>query len=104
MLIGLLLVSIKAFSKDVQVDIVSFSFQPEEIQAEVGDVLIFVNKDRIHHSVVPALDSHVQFEGSDVLRTGQMFELKVEEVKDIKVKCGLHPHMPGMKIKVTTPQ
>lgn len=104
MLMGLLLLPMEAFSsKNIQIDIMNFAFQPNEIQAEVGDVLIFVNKDTAPHSVVPASDSPLKFTKSGTLVTDQNFELKIEEAKDIKVKCGLHPRMPGVNIVVTAP-
>ncbi|MBE8221785.1 MAG: hypothetical protein HAW60_03550 [Bdellovibrionales bacterium] len=81
------------------IEIKSFKFIPEELDAKVGDKLIFINKDSAPHSVAPKDDSYFYFKSSGVLMTNDTFEIIVDQL-DISIMCGLHPRMPGFILNV----
>lgn len=97
---AVLLMSFSVFAKTHMVEIKQFRFEPSELTAEVGDVIQFVNLDSAPHSVVPDAGSANQFVGSGIMQTNDEFELMIEDGTTTDVKCGVHPRMPGMTIKV----
>lgn len=100
----LLFTATAAQATEFEVRIQNFKFQPAEVNVVVGDTIRFINFDRATHNVVPATNSVVQFTKSPRLEQGDEFVLQITEAATAKVKCGIHPMMPGVSLVFTSPE
>ncbi|MDH3754229.1 MAG: hypothetical protein OEU32_10195 [Acidimicrobiia bacterium] len=76
----------------VPAPIVNFDYG--DIDAEVGEPIVFANADSVPHTVTSgsALDPTSDFD-SGVLGTGQTFELSFDQAGEYPLFCVLHPEM-----------
>ena len=69
------------------------SFVPAQLSVTVGTTVVFVNRDRLPHSVVGALGEKEQFHSDGQLELDESFAVVLEEPGLIEVSCGIHSRM-----------
>ena len=81
---------VEAKSK-INVTIQNFSFQPSDISAKKGDLIIFTNQDSAPHTVTS------QSFDSGQLQNGQSFSLNTSNLNpgSYAFHCSIHPSMTG---------
>jgi plastocyanin len=77
----------------VSVSIEDLSFVPAQLSVTVGTTVVFVNRDRLPHSVVGALGEKEQFRSDGQLDQDESFAVVLEEPGLIEVSCGIHSRM-----------
>ena len=77
----------------ISVSIEDLSFVPAQLSVTVGTTVVFVNRDRLPHSVVGALGEKEQFHSDGQLDQGESFAVVLDEPGLIEVSCGIHSRM-----------
>lgn len=75
------------------VTIENSAFSPAEIVVKAGTEVVFVNRDRIPHSVLGTVDQEVRFRSREQLDEDETFAVVLDQPGKISVHCGLHPGM-----------
>ena len=70
-----------------------FCFRPRELSVTVGTMVVFVNHDRLPHSVVGALGEKEEFRSDGQLDQDESFAVVLDEPGLIEVTCGIHSRM-----------
>lgn len=78
-------------AKNHVVNIVDFRYEPETLEAHVGDTVTFVNKDSAPHTATATDDSF----DSGNLDSGDRWTLKLETTGTFEYLCTYHPDMTG---------
>ena len=73
------------------VDIQGFAFFPSELTINVGDSVVWNNKDSISHTVV----SNNAVFTSRPLKPGETFTFTFDKAGTYQYHCGIHPSMEG---------
>ncbi len=73
-----------------QVEISGFAFIPKQLRVNVGDTIMWTNKDIVPHNIIDSTD---QKNISPDLATGKTFTFVVKN--SMLYECGLHPSMKG---------
>ena len=73
--------------KTFNVAIKDFKFQPEKLEVEVGDTVIWTN-----HDIVPHIVSAEKFKSKNMDK-GESWSLKVKQKGDFPYICRFHPTM-----------
>jgi plastocyanin len=84
----------------VNVKIENYAFSPAETIVKVGTTVVFINLDRLPHSVIGTLGNEVKFRSQEQLDEDEPFEYVAYQPGEITVTCGLHSGMKG-RLKVT---
>jgi plastocyanin len=77
----------------ISVSIEDLSFVPAQLSVTVGTKVVFVNRDRLPHSVVGALGEKEQFRSDGQLDQDESFAVVLDEPGLIEVSCGIHSRM-----------
>jgi plastocyanin len=77
----------------VVVTIEDLSFVPAQLSVTVGTTIVFVNRDRLPHSVVGMLGEKEKFRSDGQLDGDESFAVVVDEPGLIEVSCGIHSRM-----------
>lgn len=71
------------------------SFEPDSVQAKIGDKIAWTNLDEMMHSVIGInKDSQEQFD-SGALHIGQTFKHTFDKAGEYDIYCSFHPFMTG---------
>jgi plastocyanin len=84
----------------VTVSIEDLSFVPAQLSVTVGTTVVFVNRDRLPHSVVGVLGEKEKFRSDGQLDQDESFAVVLDEPGLIEVSCGIHSRMRA-KLTVT---
>ena len=71
------------------------SFEPESIQAKIGDKIAWTNLDEMMHSVTGVDKASQEQFDSGALHIGQKFERTFDKAGEIDYYCTFHPFMKG---------
>jgi len=82
---------------DVDVSIERSRFSETEIFVEVGETVVFENRDEFVHTVTSASASAVEFD-SGGLEQGERFEIAFDAPGEYAYYCQVHPTMRGVVI------
>ena len=74
----------------LDVEILNFRFEPEELTISVGDSVMWVNEGSAPHTV-----DFEDIDGSGTIRTGNGFERQFDEPGTYEYWCNNHPGMEG---------
>jgi plastocyanin len=89
--VGALLFAHAAVAAERTVTMSGLRYAPAAVEAKVGDVLRFVNDDRVDHDVfVPTRGFGVDL---GVQKPGTQSELTLGKPGTFEVECVFHPHM-----------
>ena len=77
----------------ISVSIEDLSFVPAQLSVTVGTRVVFVNRDRLPHSVVGTLGENEQFRSDGQLDQDESFAVVLDEPGLIEVSCGIHSRM-----------
>ncbi len=77
----------------ISVSIEDLSFIPAQLSVTVGATVVFINRDRLPHSVVGTLGEKEQFRSEGQLDQDESFAIVLDEPGLIEVSCGIHPRM-----------
>jgi|SRR5688572_9863537 len=80
----------KPTPKSYTVEINAMQFQPSELRTQIGDTVVFLNKDMVVHDVT---EEKSKAWASSPLSTAQSFSLVVTE--SANYYCSIHPVMRG---------
>ena len=78
-------------AKTVAVSIKGFKFTPADLTVNVGDTVVWTNKDSAPHTV----ESSDGVLKSDELSTGDKYSWTAKKAGTHDYKCGIHPSMHG---------
>jgi plastocyanin len=77
----------------ISVSIEDLSFVPAQLSATVGTTVVFVNRDRLPHSIVGMLGEKEKFRSDGQLDQNESFAVVLDEAGLIEVACGIHSRM-----------
>jgi plastocyanin len=80
-----------AHAEETMVMIDNFTFEPQQLNVNVGTTVTWKNRDDIPHMLVSAGKFR-----SKTLDTDDSFSFTFTSAGDYKYFCSLHPHMTGM--------
>ncbi len=83
---------------DNTVLIQNMAYNPAQITVKAGDIVRWVNKDKVVHSVVFSTDSKI--DPSGVLSASQSFSVKFYDTGVYNYSCGIHPQMQGSVVVI----
>ncbi|MFA6363842.1 plastocyanin/azurin family copper-binding protein [Methanoregula sp.] len=86
-------VTTTASVSDNTVLIQNMAYNPAQITVKAGEIVRWVNRDKVVHSVVFSTDSKINPSGA--LSASQSFSVKFDEAGVYKYSCGIHPQMQG---------
>jgi len=78
-------------AKTVSVTIQGFKFSPADVAVNVGDTVVWTNKDSAPHTV----ESSDGVLKSDELSSGDTYSWTAKKAGKWDYKCGIHPSMKG---------
>jgi plastocyanin len=77
----------------ISVSIEDLSFVPAQLSVTVGTTVVFVNRDRLPHSVVGMLGEREKFRSDGQLDQDESFAVVLDEPGLIEISCGIHSRM-----------
>lgn len=77
----------------VLVSIEDLSFVPAQLSVTVGTTVVFVNRDRLPHSVIGTSGEKEQFRSGGQLDQDESFAVVLNDPGLIEVACGIHSRM-----------
>ena len=80
-------------ARSIPVSIEDLSFVPAQLSVTVGTTVVFVNRDRLPHSVVGMIGEKEQFRSDGQLDQDESFAVVLDEPGLIEVSCGIHSRM-----------
>jgi plastocyanin len=80
-------------AQPISVSIEDLTFVPAQLSVTVGTMVVFVNRDRLPHSVVGTLGEKEQFRSDGQLDQDESFAVVLDEPGLIEVSCGIHSRM-----------
>jgi plastocyanin len=92
MILALTVLSNFAYAEVHNIDIVDFSFSPQNLTVMVGDTVIWTNQDNVPHTST----SDTGIWDSGTLTNGQTFMWMFNSTGDFPYHCTVHPSMTGM--------
>ena len=78
---------------DNTIIIQKMAYNPAQLTVNAGDIVRWVNKDSVVHSVVFSKDSKI--DPSGVLAPSQSFSVRFYNTGVYNYSCGIHPQMQG---------
>jgi len=78
---------------DNTIIIQKMAYNPAQLTVNAGDIVRWVNKDTVVHSVVFSKDSKI--DPSGVLAPSQSFSVRFYNTGVYNYSCGIHPQMQG---------
>ncbi|MGD0534798.1 MAG: plastocyanin/azurin family copper-binding protein [Methanoregula sp.] len=83
---------------DNTVLIQNMAYNPAQITVKAGEIVRWVNKDKVVHSVVFSKDSKIDPSGP--LSASQSFSVKFYDTGVYNYSCGIHPQMQGSVVVI----
>ncbi len=80
-------------AQSISAPIEDLSFVPAQLSVTVGTTVVFVNRDRLPHSVVGTLGEKERFRCDGQLDQDESFAVMLDEPGLIEVSCGIHSRM-----------
>lgn len=77
----------------VNIAIENYVFSPADIVVKAGTKIVFVNRDRIPHSVVGEAGDGKGFHSRDELDENEEFAIVLDRPGEFHVRCGIHSLM-----------
>ena len=77
-----------------EVEVVDFTFDPEELEVTAGTEVTWTNHDDFAHQIV-ATDSEQPFAGDGTIETDETFSVTFAEAGTYDYFCGIHNSMTG---------
>lgn len=87
--VGLSLAAPPAWAETIQVTIEKLAFSPANVEAKVGDTIVWVNKDAFAHTAT------VQGDWDVPLPPGKSGRLTLKKAGAVDYFCRFHPNMKG---------
>jgi plastocyanin len=87
------LVTTSAPVSDNTIIIQKMAYNPAQLTVNAGDIVRWVNKDTVVHSVVFSKDAKI--DPSGVLAPSQSFSVRFYNTGVYNYSCGIHPQMQG---------
>jgi plastocyanin len=87
------LVTTRAPVSDTTIIIQKMAYNPAQLTVKAGDIVRWVNKDSVVHSVVFSKDAKI--DPSGVLAPSQSFSVRFYNTGVYNYSCGQHPQMQG---------
>jgi plastocyanin len=93
-----LVVTTSAPVSDNTIIIQKMAYNPAQLTVTAGDIVRWVNKDTVVHSVVFSKDSKI--DPSGVLAPSQSFSVRFYNTGVYNYSCGIHPQMQGSVVVI----
>lgn len=78
-------------ARQIEVNIINFTFQPISVTASKGSTIVWINRDTVAHTVTADDGS---FDSGSVA-PGDSFKQKFEKIKSYSYSCSFHKDMKG---------
>jgi plastocyanin len=76
--------------QETRVEIANFAFSPPELIVKAGATLVFVNRDRVPHSIVGEQKGREIFRSDERIDEDDSFRIVLETPGELALRCGLH--------------
>jgi len=86
-----------AAAGQARVVIEGFVFSPAELQVRAGTTLVFVNRDRVPHSIVGERDGKEIFRSAEQIDEDDDFRIVLDTPGELALRCGIHS---GIKARI----
>ena len=79
-------------ARQIEVDIINFTFQPISVTASRGNTIVWINRDTVAHTVTADDGSF----DSGAIAPEDSFEQRFDKVKSYSYSCSFYPQMKGI--------